>query len=411
VPRREVDQRVLMKRKCDEEVVADGDVEGEEYLVDGVTLGDIDIIPAVDEFKALLWNASDAMICAQLWDVFCGHVGDGIFEDKLATGRLMDIYELCHVRFYELMGTFKRFKYYEENVLEYLEEKKLPAVFIEFVQVKCDKDPSKKFLKDHPLCSKLPIPQIRQRQFGFFVWSSFSASRATIRNHFNVYWKECNLRRGVSPSGVNNTSGLLRAIRCRSYFRYSWKKLEESVKGKKAYAALKNRPPLFASDEEEAQFKRDAMAEKIAAGPPNTYYPDEWLAFLLFGKPAGDRGLRRFGDGKDNGRSNESEILSAVTETSSKKQRRAAASAVVNMQEEGTPDSTISSPPGKVVTIKLDMVRNAGWDVKLRIIKESIDAIVLYKQHLGRSDKDDALAELLAEYDEALRQLRSNVPT
>ena len=227
--------RSLTSVECD----SVDDVEEEDVALsfDQVNLENIDVIEAVDEFQYLLSNCSPEMICSQLWNVFCAHIGNGIFDDGHHSSRLIDIYELCHIRFYELLETFKQFKYYDEKVLSHLDGRKVPDVFIDYVEVKALKDPSKKFLKDHPQCARLPQAQIRIRQFGCFVWSDFGKVRATVRNDFNVYWKECNLRKGVTPSGVNNTSGLLRAIRWKSYIASAWEKLELSIKNKKSYAS------------------------------------------------------------------------------------------------------------------------------------------------------------------------------
>ena len=64
------------------------DVDSEDLtlsLVDEVNLTDIEVMPAGDEVGdlcRLLSGPKDAeLLCQNLWNVLCCHVGDGIFKD------------------------------------------------------------------------------------------------------------------------------------------------------------------------------------------------------------------------------------------------------------------------------------------------------------------------------------------
>ncbi len=146
--------------------------------------------------------------------------------------------------------------------MKYLPNGDFPENFALFVDMKAQTDVKPKFLKEHTYFKDLDYSTLRLRHFGFLVWSDFCKLRSSVRNDLNVFWKEANLRRGITASGINNTSGVLRAIRRKFYFNKVSEGLWKSITNKKNYAATNNKPPPFENELAEQSYHAENMQKK-----------------------------------------------------------------------------------------------------------------------------------------------------
>jgi hypothetical protein len=136
--------------------------------------------------------------------------------------------------------------------------------------------------------------------FGSKVWNTHQDAKMFVNNQCNSHWKSVILdKSGNSPSSVflgirqhlwtiEMGAKAERAVKER--LRYC-AKLKQDGKTAKTHVELSN----TVSMQDLLKPETDKLLEK---GFPNNYYPLQWMIFVLFGKPGGDRSLQSYSSGR-----------------------------------------------------------------------------------------------------------------
>jgi len=278
-------QRRSKKRKADVVEVVD-DLSNDVSIFSDIDLTEVEYFPAINDVEQVIKSSREELLHMQLWNVFCGHVGDSIVKSGEGMSSSDSIYALCCDCFFDLINHFDTNEMYAP-ILSYFPDSKLPSSFSVFVMnVKYEADMSTNFKNEVKHLKDVEFSFLKKLNFGYSVWSDFSRSRRTIMSEFNVCWTKSNLRRDVRDGLPDNVSGLLKTIRMRSYLKICSEKLLKKISNKKVYANREGKVAPFADGDEERQFLNVELKKKKDAGMPMFFFPSEWLCFLLFGRPS-----------------------------------------------------------------------------------------------------------------------------
>eukprot|EP00602_Paraphysomonas_sp_CaronLab_P004417 CAMPEP_0185034362 /NCGR_PEP_ID=MMETSP1103-20130426/24180_1 /TAXON_ID=36769 /ORGANISM="Paraphysomonas bandaiensis, Strain Caron Lab Isolate" /LENGTH=254 /DNA_ID=CAMNT_0027570993 /DNA_START=329 /DNA_END=1090 /DNA_ORIENTATION=- len=132
------------------------------------------------------------------------------------------------------------------------------------------------FMSENEEFNELDISEKVIAYFGFKVWDTHQSTRTVVNSKLGPHYNN-----KVFDRSGHNRSGVLHAIRVAYWESRQEEKSEKSVDNNLAYAKKKL-----------TKGKKFSRATKD--GMPEDYYPEEWLTFILLGKPAEDRALNSY---------------------------------------------------------------------------------------------------------------------
>ena len=403
---------LLMKtrRRKKSEFVRELEAQCRSQTDDNADIGVIEVIDNVDDLEFALKNMSPKYLNIQLWHALCGYVGHGICADGRDGDKIEVIYQYCHERFIDVHCNVADHEDLRQRLVSYLPDSQYPPSFSEYVSTKLQGEMKSEFLKKYNTSFEEIVEEdeFKAFHFGYLVWTTFTKTRASIMSLFNVYWTKTNLRLGVKAKALDNKSGLLNAIRCAVYLKRLPQEVRITVNNKWLYGKNTNKEFVEDPDAKRRLFD-ETLEARVNEGMPSDYFPNEWLCFILFGKPAKGSPFETFCNNLSLNKRGGVSICDLSEVTVGRKKSRSSdqpANDVVPVNSLTTP----LSPPISSVSSSTALVREVCNDRYERLLlKDSVDTLFRLKQLTKSSKYDQMLEEELLELHELCLEERKKL--
>ena len=359
---------------------------------DNVDVGLIEVINAVDDLDFALKNMSPKYLNIQLWHVLCGYVGHCICTEGRDGDKTEVIYQLCYERFMDVHCNVADHEDLRQRLLSYLPDSQYPPRFSEYVSIKLQAEIKSEFLKSYntSIEDTAEGDKFKSSHFGYLVWTTFTKTRASIMSLFNVHWTKQNLRSGVKAKAADNKSGLLNAIRRTVYLKRLTQEVRISVANKWLYAKNTNKDLLQDPDGKRRLFD-ETLEARTNEGMPSDYFPNEWLCFLLFGKPAKQNAFDTFCNNSSLNKRRGVTVCDLSEVTLGRKKSRCSDELVNNIVPENS-STTFLSPPISSLSTSTVFIKDCQERYERLLLKDSVETLLRLKQ-LTKSSKYDKMLE------------------
>lgn len=237
-----------------------------------------------------------------LFDVLCGQACNVITEE-CSQDRVIALYELAAQQFTATLESYPKKLYVIDNLMVYLPEQKFPDDLLTYLETMQSVIPPVSFWgRNTRAAVEKSDKQKQMTYFGSKVWKNHQECKRMVNNHLNSHWKSSNL----DKSGVNESAVYL-AIRQQIWRNGLRPKAVAAVENSLNYTKKKlkdGKIPRVVTTVDENVTKECLITREqdrlLAKGFDDSFYPREWAAFILLGKPAGDRALTSYlsGTGK-----------------------------------------------------------------------------------------------------------------
>lgn len=349
---------------------------------------DFDIIPSIEVLDFMNSGVKKDLVWQNLWGMLIVKTRDSITKDELNSQKQASLHELTAERFDQCLSSMPLVSEYSDGVFQYfpsiwpkaengwpqefldwLDKKKLPqkellankevvdlSKTVEEIPIKKGgrkKGPKSSLLDDglaksselkdstDEICSKEgeENPELitsanvtraieLRRYFGKKIWDYANEYKKVCTLDFLVLWRDAQKQTNKSGVSASKSASLL-AIR---KHLYPYDCTSRAVNNAKKQ--LGRKPDSETLD----KLTKELCLQYLAEGMPKSFYPREWLVFVVQGPPSGDRCLQSLNGGQPLSKidplgktaaqvladSTNPSIMALLNQTSNKSGRRAA---------------------------------------------------------------------------------------
>lgn len=234
----------------------------------------------VGMYRTLVLNGgkqSQNTYVKNLWTMLSCYVMDGICTSGKTLKEFAQYYA-CEKSFNELLKTFPKTEYAKRMLFSHYEDGKWPACFKEFcmeLSKEKEMEAAKKWAKGKPAAKELDEEDQMKLYIGYKIKEAWKDAKRDIQKYLAPKWvKPHELRSGWTEEGF------YRMLRRSLFGGVCW----ERAKASESTTNSRNGKNVMTT-EERAQKGLDKMLATY------DWYPNYWMAFVMYGPPAKDKML------------------------------------------------------------------------------------------------------------------------